>query len=89
MNDTLIFIYLVFFVMLFASTFAFMWRMMSSTLTEMDRRPTRSYGDAMRPYKMPAPHPEMEGVKYGEELMVFNPEEEDDDDDDGDIIVRR
>ena len=89
MNDTLIFIYLVFFVMLFASTFAFMWRMMSSTLSEMDRRPTRSYGDAMRPYKMPAPHPEMEGVKYGEELMVFNPEEDDDDDDDGDIVVRR
>ena len=32
----------------------------------------------------------MEGVKYGEELMVFNPEDEEDDDDedDGDIIVR-
>ena len=31
----------------------------------------------------------MEGVKYGEELMVFNPEEEEDDDEyDGDIIVR-
>ena len=43
----------------------------------------------MRAYKMPAPHPEMEGIKYGEELLVFNPEEEDDDDeDDGDIIVR-
>ena len=89
MNDILIFIYLVFFVMLFASTFAFMWRMMSSTLSEMDRRPTRSYGDAMRPYKMPAPHPEMEGVKFGEELMVFTPEEDEDDDDDGDIVVRR
>ena len=89
MNDTLIFIYLVFFVILFASNFAFMWRMMSSTLAEMDRKPTRSYGDAMRPYRLPAPHPEMEGVKYGEELMVFNPEEDDDDDeDDGDIIVR-
>ena len=31
----------------------------------------------------------MEGIKYGEELLVFHPEEEeDDDDDDGDIIVR-
>jgi hypothetical protein len=31
----------------------------------------------------------MEGVKYGEELMVFNPEDHDDDDeDDGDIVVR-
>ena len=88
MNDTLIFIYLVFFVMLFASTFAFMWRMMSSTLSEMDRKPTRSYGETMRAYRPPAPHPEMEGIKYGEELLVFNPEEEDDDDD-GDIVVRR
>ena len=38
--------------------------------------------------KIPAPHPEMEGVKYGEELMVFNPEDLEEDDDDGDIIVR-
>ena len=89
MNDTLIFIYLVFFVILFASTFAFMWRMMPSTLRDMDRRPVKSYGDAMKPYKIPAPHPEMEGVKYGEELMIFNPEEHDEDDeDDGDIVVR-
>ena len=86
MNDTLIFIYLVFFVMLFASTFAFMWRMMSSTIAEMDKRPTRSYSDSMRPYKPPAPHPEMEGVRTGEELLVYTPEDEDDDDDDdGDI----
>ena len=91
MNDTLVFIYLIFFVMVFASTFAFMWRMMSSTLSEMDRKPTRSYGDAMRPYKMPAPHPEMEGVKTGEELLVYTPEEfdEDEDDDDGDIPAYR
>ena len=85
MTDTLIFIYLVFFVMLFASTFAFMWRMMSSTLREMDRKPTRSYGEAMKPYKFPAPHPEMEGVRTGDELLVYTPDEDDDDDDDGDI----
>ena len=42
MNDTLILIYLVFFVMLFASTFAFMWRMMSSTLSEMDKKPVKN-----------------------------------------------
>ena len=89
MNDTLIFIYLVFFVILFASTFAFMWRMISSTIAEMDRRPTRSYGDAMRPYKIPAPHPEMEGVRTGEELLVFTPEEDEEDDDDGDIPTYR
>ena len=78
MNDTLVFIYLIFFVMVFASTFAFMWRMMSSTLAEMDRKPTRSYGDAMRPYRPPAPHPEMEGVRTGDELLVYTPEEEED-----------
>ena len=91
MNDTLVFIYLIFFVMVFASTFAFMWRMMSSTLSEMDRKPTRSYGDAMKPYKIPAPHPEMEGVKTGDELLVYTPEEfdEDEDDDDGDIPAYR
>ena len=79
MNDTLVFIYLVFFVILFVSTFAFMWRMMSSTLSEMDRRPTNSYADAMKPYKIPAPHPEMEGVKTGEELLVFSLEDIEDD----------
>ena len=91
MNDTLVFIYLIFFVMVFASTFAFMWRMMSSTLAEMDRKPTSSYGDAMKPYKIPAPHPEMEGVKTGEELLVYTPEddEDEDDDDDGDIPTYR
>ena len=89
MSDISVFIYLVFFVILFASTFAFMWRMMSSTIAEMDRRPTRSYGDAMRPYKPPAPHPEMEGVRTGEELLVYTPEEEDEDDDDGDIPTYR
>ena len=89
MNDTLVFIYLIFFVMVFASTFAFMWKLMSSTLREMDRKPVKSYGEAMRAYKLPAPHPEMEGVKTGEELLVFTPEDEEEDDDDGDIPTYR
>jgi len=76
MSDVLVAIYLFFFVAVFGATFAFMWRMMSSTLREMDRRPVKSYGDAMKPYKIPAPHPEMEGVKYGEELLVFKQEED-------------
>ncbi len=37
--------------------------------------------------RIPAPHPEMEGVKWGEELMVVNFEEEEDDD--GDVLVER
>ena len=62
-----------------------MLKMMSSTLDTFNNTPTRSYGDAMKAYRIPAPHPEMEGIKYGEELLVFNPEEEEDDDDDGDV----
>ena len=73
--------------MLFASTFAFMWRMMSSTLSEMDRRPTRTYGDAMKPYKIPAPHPEMEGIKTGEELLVFSLEDIEDDEGDDETYI--
>ena len=85
MNDITIFLYLVFFVAVFAATFAYMFQMIGSTLKTFDNTPTRSYGDAMRPYKIPAPHPEMEGIKYGEELLVFHPEEEDDEDEgDGD-----
>ena len=91
MNDTLIFIYLVFFVALFAATFAFMFKIMTNTLSEMDRKPVKSFGDAMKPYKVPAPHPEMEGVKTGDELLVYTPEddEDEDDDDDGDIPTYR
>ena len=71
MNEITVFIYLCFFVGLFGATFAFMFTMMTSTLKELDK-----------PKKdktvLPAPHPEMENVKYGEELLVFRPEEEDD-----------
>ena len=66
-----------------------MFMMMRSTISEFDKRTVKTNEDVMRAYRMPAPHPEMEGIKYGEELLVFNPEdEEDDDEDDGDIIVR-
>ena len=88
MNDITVFIYLVFFVMLFAATFAYMIKMMGSTLETFDKTSVRSYGDSMRAYKMPAPHPEMEGVKTGEELLVYTPEEQDEDDE-GDIINSR
>ena len=74
--------------MLFAATFAYMIKMMGSTLETFDKTPVRSYGDSMRAYKIPAPHPEMEGVKTGEELLVYTPEEEDEDDE-GDIINSR
>ena len=77
------------FAAVFGMTCVYMFMMMRSTISEFDKRTVKTYDDAMRAYRMPAPHPEMEGVKYGEELMVFNPEEDDDDDeDDGDIVVR-
>ena len=101
MNDTSVFIYLVFFAILVGTTFAFMWRMMGSTLAEFDKRRVNSYSDAMRAY---TPHPEE--PKDGEEVMgvTFKSCDLDDygklqsrinelrekleDEDDGDIIVR-
>jgi hypothetical protein len=47
-------------------TFAFMWKMMSSTLAEFDKRPVNNYNDAMKAYKT---HPEMKDVD--EPLLVF------------------
>ena len=84
MNDISVFIYLMCFAAVFGMTCVYMAMMMSSTLSDFDKTPVKSYGDAMRAYKMPAPHPEMEGVKTGDELLIFTPEEYDDDDDDDD-----
>ena len=64
---------------IFGATFAFMWKMMSSTLSDLNQ-PIKT--------KVPAPHPEMEGVKYGEELMVFNVDDLEDDEGGDDIVVR-
>ena len=77
MNDTLIFIYLIFFVMLFASTFAFMFKMMGSTLNDMNKPMKRNI------------HPEMSDVKTGDELLIFTPEDEEDDDEGDVVIIRR
>jgi len=75
MNDTLIFIYLIFFVILFASTFAFMFKMMGSTLNDFNKPMKKNV------------HPEMTDVKTGDELLVFTPEDEDDDE--GDVVIIR
>ena len=76
MNDTLIFIYLIFFVMVFASTFAFMFRMIGSTLDDFNKPIKRNV------------HPEMSDVQSGEELLVFKAQDEDDDDE-GDVVIIR
>ena len=77
MNDTLIFIYLIFFVMLFASTFAFVFKMMGSTLNDMNKPMKRNI------------HPEMTDVQTGDELLVFKGLDDEEEDDDGDIVVIR
>ena len=84
MIDISVFIYLMCFAAVFGMTCVYMFMMMRSTISEFDKRTLKTNEDVMRAYRMPAPHPEMEGIKYGEELLVFNPEDEDD----GDIIVR-
>ena len=89
MNDITVFIYLMGFAAVFGMTCVYFFMMMRSTLNTFDKKPVKSYDDAMRAYRMPAPHPEMEGVKFGEEVMVFTPEEEDEEEDDDVNIVRR
>ena len=89
MNDISVFIYIMGFAVVFGMTCVYMFMMMRSTLNSFDKTPVKSYEDAMRAYRVPAPHPEMEGVKTGEELLVFTPEEDEEDDDDGDIPTYR
>tara|TARA_B100001287_G_scaffold156935_1_gene131992 strand:+ start:213 stop:449 length:237 start_codon:yes stop_codon:yes gene_type:complete len=72
--DVIVGIYLVGFVTLAGATFAFTWRMTGSLLKDMTKPPKKKV--------IPAPHPEMEGVKYGEELLVFKKPEDSEQQDD-------
>ena len=63
--------------MVFASTFAFMWKLIGSTLNDFDKPIRRNI------------HPEMSDVKSGEELLVFKGTEDDEDDEDDVIIIRK
>ena len=77
MNDFTVFLYLVFFVGLLGATFAFTFTMMRETMKEFNK-PRRNI------------HPEMEDVKSGEQLLVFNANRDEDDDGEDDVfIVRR
>ena len=69
-------------VVLFGAAFGLMYANIKSINEQMEK--------PQQKYRVPAPHPEMEGVAWGEELMVVNFDEEDDDDD-GDVpaVVRR
>ena len=76
MNDLTVLLYFIMFAVVVGMTFAFMYTMMKSTLREVNS-PRRKV------------HPEMEDVKTGEELLVFNLDEEDEDDNDGDVMIVR
>ena len=74
-SQIIVLIYLICFVSLAGATFAFMYTMMMSTLRDFDKPRVR------KKTVIPAPHPEMQGVKYGEELLVFRSEDNDSEDD--------
>ena len=76
MNDITVLLYLLLFTIVLGMTFAFMYGMMRTTINEFNK-PRRNV------------HPEMEDVKSGDELLVFNMNDDDDDDDDNLIIVRK
>ena len=76
MNDLTVLLFLVMFASIVGMTFAFMFTMMRSTLREFDK-----------PKQVTNVHPEMQDVKTGDELLIFNID--DDEDDDGDIFVVR
>ena len=72
MSDIAVIVYFIAFSMVAGATFAFMWKMTSASLEAMNKPIDRT--------KIPAPHPEMEGVKYGEELLVFPSRKQGEDD---------
>ena len=69
-------------VVLFGAAFGLMYANIKSINEQMEK--------PQQKYRVPAPHPEMEGVNTGDELLVYTPEDDDDDDDDdGDIPTYR
>ena len=80
MNDLTASLYLLCFVGIAGATFAFMWKMTTASLDAMNKPIKREVNI----------HPEMQDVRSGTSLLVFNANKEEDDDDyDGDIIVVR
>ena len=78
MSDFLTFIYFIGFVAVAGATFAYTWKLMTTTLEDFNR-----------PIKRQNIHPEMSDVKSGEELLVFKGFEDDDDDEEDVVIIRK
>tara|TARA_B100000927_G_scaffold247406_1_gene210691 strand:+ start:186 stop:440 length:255 start_codon:yes stop_codon:yes gene_type:complete len=83
MNNVTIFIYLVFLCGVAGATFAYMWKLMTMTLDDFSKmdRPTKTQRSDL--------HPEMQDVKSGEQLLVFNPNPNEEDDGEGDVFIVR
>ncbi len=78
MSDLLTFIYFLGFVAVAGATFAYTWKLMTTTIEDFNK-----------PIKRQNVHPEMSDVKSGEELLVFKGIEDDDDDEEDVIIIRK
>tara|TARA_R100000231_G_scaffold1894_1_gene3258 strand:- start:352 stop:588 length:237 start_codon:yes stop_codon:yes gene_type:complete len=78
MSDFLTFIYFIGFVAVAGATFAYTWKLMTTTLEDFNK-----------PIKRQNVHPEMSDVKSGEELLVFKGFEDDDDDEEDVVIIRK
>ena len=75
MSDLLTFIYFLGFVAVAGATFAYTWKLMTTTIEDFNKPIKKNI------------HPEMSDVKSGEELLVFKGI--DDDDDEEDVIFIR
>ena len=78
MNDFLTFVYFLGFVAVTGATFAYTWKLMTTTIEDFNK-----------PIKKQNIHPEMSDVQSGEELLVFKASDNDDDDEDDVIIIRK
>tara|TARA_Y100000768_G_scaffold9517_1_gene6722 strand:+ start:532 stop:768 length:237 start_codon:yes stop_codon:yes gene_type:complete len=78
MSDFLTFIYFLGFVAVAGATFAYTWKLMTTTIEDFNK-----------PIKKQNIHPEMSDVKSGEELLVFKGIDDDEDDEEDVIIIRK
>ena len=78
MSDFLTFVYFLGFVAVAGATFAYTWKLMTTTIEDFNK-----------PIKKQNIHPEMSDVKSGEELLVFKGIDDDEDDEEDVIIIRK
>ena len=78
MSDFLTFIYFLGFVAVAGATFAYTWKLMTTTIEDFNK-----------PIKKQNIHPEMSDVKSGEELLVLKGIDDDEDDEEDVIIIRK